>query len=346
VADIDGGMIGRIGVVATAERLADEVLLPAALETDRAGAVPRANLDALAAAGLYGLAGPVEAGGLDADLPTTCAVLERLASGCLTTAFVWLQHLGAVRAAAASANPAMAQEVGPLCRGDVRAGLALGGALPGPPRLRATETDGGWLVTGTSPFVSGWGLVDLLHVAARTADGRLVWALVDAVESDALAVQRLELAALDATATVRADFRDHPVAAARVTSVAPYVEGPPPPELMRVHAALPLGVARRCCALLGPSPLDDELARLRTALDALDPERTAALRGAAGELAFRAAGALAVRAGSRSLLASEHGQRLAREALFCLVYALRPDSADAALSRLGARARAPERADS
>lgn len=41
-------------------------------------------------------------------------------------------------------------------------------------------------------------------------------------------------------------------------------------------------------------------------------------------------------AGSRSLLLDEHPQRLAREALFAMVYALRPASREALLGRLGA----------
>jgi len=40
--------------------------------------------------------------------------------------------------------------------------------------------------------------------------------------------------------------------------------------------------------------------------------------------------------GSRSLLVSERGQLLAREAMFMLVYALRPASRAALLERLGA----------
>ena len=40
--------------------------------------------------------------------------------------------------------------------------------------------------------------------------------------------------------------------------------------------------------------------------------------------------------GSRSLLASGQAQRLAREALFTLVYALRPASRSEVLTRLGA----------
>jgi hypothetical protein len=40
--------------------------------------------------------------------------------------------------------------------------------------------------------------------------------------------------------------------------------------------------------------------------------------------------------GSKALLASTQAQRLARESLFTLVYALRPESRSAALTMLGA----------
>jgi alkylation response protein AidB-like acyl-CoA dehydrogenase len=322
-------------VVETAQRLADEVLFPAALATDDADSVPVELLDALADAGLYGLAGPTAAGGLDADFEPVCAVVEALASGCLTTTFVWVQHLGAVLAVASSDNAALRDEwLEPLCRGERRTGLALGGAVPGPARLVARETDSGWAFDGSSPFVSGWGRIDVVHTAARTDDGRVVWALVDATESATLATERLELAALNATATVQATLREHPVPAERVTSVSPFREGPTPPQVLRIHASLALGVASRCCRLLGPSPLDDELATCRVELDRLDPATIEAARATAGELAFRAAAALTVSRGSRSLLASDHAQLLVRDALFVLVYALRPGSRDALLGHL------------
>jgi alkylation response protein AidB-like acyl-CoA dehydrogenase len=328
--------VSSVDVVATARTLADEVLFLVALETDRAETLPVRLLDSLASAGLYGLSGPASAGGIEVDFPTVCRVIETLASGCLTTTFVWIQHLGGMRAAAASDNEAMADWVGPLTAGERRAGLALGGAVPGSPLLTARPADDGWILTGISPFVSGWGRIDVIHTAARTDDGRLVWALIDAHEGETLSVHRLGLVALNATATVRADFRGHRVPAERVTSVAPYQEGPPPPELLRVHAAMPIGVSIRCLALLGPSPLDDELASVRAELDRLDPETVAAARAAAGELALRAAATLAVATGSRSILLHEHAQRLAREALFTLVYALRPASREAVLGQLHA----------
>jgi alkylation response protein AidB-like acyl-CoA dehydrogenase len=336
-ATVRGGWQGAVmdsDLITEAARISDEVLFPAALATDRSDVVPVELLDALADAGLYGLTGPAPAGGLEADFGDICAVIERLASGCLTTTFVWVQHLGAVFAAAGSPNEAMTAWLPSLCGGERRAGLALGGALPGPALLVAGEADGGWRLTGTTPFVSGWGRVDVIHTAARTGDGRLVWALLDAAESGTLSVERLELVALNATATVRASFDDHAVPAERVTSVGVHEEGPAPPALVRIHAALPLGVVRRCCALLGGTPLDDELEALRAELDRLDPDTIGAARAAAGELAVRAAAALAVATGSRSLLLSDHAQRLAREALFCLVYALRPDAREAVLRRL------------
>jgi len=326
-------------IAANAARLADELLFPRALETDRADAVPLDLLDALAEAGLYGLSGPPAAGGLEADFATVCAVVEALASGCLTTTFVWAQHLGAVNAVAQSENAAVSEWLTPLCRGEQRAGLALGGAVGGPAQLTARPSGVGWTFSGVSPFVSGWGRIDVVHTAARTEDARLVWALLDAQASETLHVERLDLVALDATATVRAGFTDHPVPAARVTSVVPYGERPPPPELLRIHASFPLGVTARCCRLLEGRSFDDQLARLRADLDRLEPTTIEAARAAAGELALRTAAALCVERGSRSLLLTEHGQRLVREAMFCLVYALRPGSRGALLAQFSAARR-------
>src|SRR2546430_2273385 len=208
--------------VGVARRFADETLFPAALATDAADTLPVELLDTLADAGLYGLTGPTWAGGLEADFKTVCDVIEALASGCLTTSFVWTQHLGCVLAAASSENEAIREWVAPLCAGTRRAGLALGGARSGTPSLQARETDGGWMLSGISPFVSGWGRIDVMHAAARTGDGRLVWAFVDAKASDTLAAERVRLVALDATATMSVEFRDHAVPGSRVTSITPF----------------------------------------------------------------------------------------------------------------------------
>src|SRR5262245_23625000 len=94
-------------VVELARAIAEDVVFPAAPATDAADLVPRANLDALADAGLYGLAVPAASGGLDVELGTQYRVVEALASGCLTTTFVWLQHRNPTRALLATGNAAL-----------------------------------------------------------------------------------------------------------------------------------------------------------------------------------------------------------------------------------------------
>jgi alkylation response protein AidB-like acyl-CoA dehydrogenase len=324
-----------VDVVRVAQRIADEVLFPAALSTDAGEVVPRELLDTLADAALYGLVAPPEAGGLGADFPAVCAVHEALASGCLTTAFVWAQHHGLVRSLAQGANPELAASLlAPLARGEIRAGVALAGAMPRP-TLRAAPDAGGWLLDGVAPFVSGWGRIDVIHVAARAGD-EVIWLVIDASVGAHVHAEPLSLISLNATATRRITFDRLHVAAGRVTGRHP-ATNVTAPEALRIHAAWALGVAARCLRILGPSPLDAELASVRAELDRLGPG-TATARGLAGELATRAAAALMTSQGSRSLLVAEHGQRLAREAMFMLVYALRPASRAAVLGRLGASA--------
>src|SRR6266508_206671 len=142
-------------VLDTARRIAEEVLFPAATAVDAADRVPADHLDLLAANGFYGLAAPADAGGLGlADRATASRVIEILASGCLTTTFVWLQHHSAVAAVADS--PLRKEWLPPLARGDRRAGVVLAGLRPGPPSVRAEPVDGGYLIDGQAPWVTGW----------------------------------------------------------------------------------------------------------------------------------------------------------------------------------------------
>ncbi|MFI6042501.1 acyl-CoA dehydrogenase family protein [Nocardia sp. NPDC051321] len=321
-------------IVSRAECIAEEKLFPVAMETDRSGLVPKVNLDILADAGFYGLSGPPDAGGLGADFATAAAVIEALAGGCLTTTFVWNQHLPAVLAVQNS--PLAGSWLAPLCSGERRAGLALGGSLPGPARLRARETADGWRFTGTAAWLSGWDRIDVVNAAARDEADNIVWALLDARASETLTVEPVELLALDATATVRARFHDHPVPSDRILSVTPQNRWPAVNSaFVRLHAALALGVAGRCCRLLGPSPLDDELTACRTQLDSAAPSELPGRRAQASMVALRAAASLVTATGSTAIEPG-HAQRLAREALFLLVFGSRPPIKAALLDQLGA----------
>lgn len=344
------GMTGEVAL-ARARQIADEVLLPSATYVDAADRIPAAHLDALAASGLYGIAGPAAAGGLDADLTTFCNAIEIMAGSCLATTFVWLQHHSAVRALRASANvPLRDAWLEPLCQGAQRAGIALGGVRPGPPLLRARTVTGGYLFNGSAPWVTGWNMIDVVYTLARDEEGSVVAALLPS-HAASITARSLDLIAVNASRTVELSFADHFVPAELVTSVVPLSQWQATDAAgLRPNGSLCLGVAARCCIMITGSQsergqdrddwpggaLRTELASVRAALDNADVGSMPAARAAAAEFAFRAAGVLVATAGSRSILAAEDPQRLAREALFLLVFGSRPAIKQSLTLRLAA----------
>jgi len=324
-------------VIARAREVAERVLFPGALETDASAVVPVERLDALAAAGLYGLFGPASAGGLDADTDSGAEVTELLSGACLTTAFVWMQHHSAVLTVAGAESQALRSEwLAPLCCGARRAGVAFAGLRrPGPPILTARRSEGHWILDGSAPWVTGWGRVDVIHTAARDLDGNVVWLLVDATGSRSLRVEPLELSAVNASATVSVCFEDHAVGADRVTLLEPMETwmARDAASLAR-NGSFPIGLARRCSSLLGTDLFDDEIVLCRRLLRHSTPETVVEARCRAAELAMRAAAALVAAGGGRSVLVSEHAQRLAREAVFLLVFGQTPSIRAAQLARL------------
>ncbi|MCI4066447.1 acyl-CoA/acyl-ACP dehydrogenase [Micromonospora sp. R77] len=311
-----------------AQEIADQVFFPAAATVDASDHLPVSHLDLLAEQGFYGLAAPPHLSTLELpDFPAVCRVIETLASGCLTTTFVWAQHHNAVMAAANTQNEQLKQEfLEPLATGRRRSGLAIGAAVrPGPAAVTATAVDGGWLLTGDAPWVSGWGLVDTLYVAGRDGDDTLVWALVDAVESDSLTVEPLAMTAVNASSTVTVRFREHFVPAARISGLMPLEAWRQrDPATLRFNGSLALGVAARAIALADSEDLAKQLDSTRDTLDMSGPDTMPQARAAASHLALRACATLAVAEGSRAVLRDQHAQRLMREATFLLVFGSRP----------------------
>jgi alkylation response protein AidB-like acyl-CoA dehydrogenase len=329
-------------VLAAARRLADDVLFPDAMRVDRLDVLPTAHLDALAAEGLFGAPTPREVGGLGLDLRELSAVVEEVAGGCLATAFVWIQHFRLVMTLAAyGATPALRDRwLSSACRGSLRGGIALTGLMPGPPLLRARPDGGGWRLDGTAPWVTGWGLVDLVVVVARGPDDTVVTLIMDAADQPGLTASRQRLSAVDASVTVRLGFDSVLIPEERLVGQTPFdPAASTQPEGLRVNGSLALGVASRCCRMLGPGPLDDELAACRERLDDAIEAGAAAMaaaRASASELAVRATAALVVKDGSTSITVDHHAQRLAREAVFLLVFGSRPAIKSALLQQLRA----------
>lgn len=326
-----------------ARRMSDELLAPRAAEVDARGRFPVDHLDQLAASGLYGLSGPASAGGLGADRETSNRVVEELARGCLSTTLVWLQHQGVLRAVAASVA-AGRKDHGPLlaglCTGRVRAGVAVGGVRPGAVQLRARSTRAGWVLDGAVPWVTGWNLIDVLHVAARDSAGDVVWFLLDVPRTDeplgegvaSMRARPISLTAARASRTVTLDLLAQPAQEEKFVSRTTYAQWQAADRTgLRGNGSLALGLAARCAKLHRDEVggrLGDRINQARTDLDSADasadPLLLAQSRAGAALLTWTAAASLVVDAGSRSTLTGSEADRAAREAAFLLVFATRP----------------------
>ncbi len=79
----------------TLEKIALEVIRPAAVEIDQTGAYPRAAMQALGNAGLFGLISAQEVGGMGLGIRAAAQVIERVAQECASTAMVLcMQYAG------------------------------------------------------------------------------------------------------------------------------------------------------------------------------------------------------------------------------------------------------------
>jgi alkylation response protein AidB-like acyl-CoA dehydrogenase len=351
-------MPGPTGPVRSARDVADGVLFPRAQETDRARLVPRENLDALRDAGLFGLQGPVDVtGGLGADHVAARPVFEAVAGGCGATAFVWAQHHGAVRRLVGGDGPARDVWLPRLCDGSALAGIGFAYLRrPGPPAVRATRSGSGWRLDGEAPWITGWGLIDVLVLMARADDGTVVTGVVDDPTARASLrpgpPQRLAVMGSTGTVVLRIDGLEVPGGD---------VAGTQDDETWRLRdmlgsalpPAAPLGIAERSIRILGAATgsgapeaserLSIELARRRTSADAValevqgaveaaahGPDRGVVARAVAAgvadrdrglSIARRASDALVAVCGGRAMSLDHPAQRLSREATFYLIQA-------------------------
>lgn len=352
--------------VRAAGELAGEVLVPRAEEVDVEG-VPASHVEALAAAGLLGVLGPVDEGGADVDLPVARRVTEILSGACGATWFVWTQHASPLRALARSANAGLRERwLGALCRealgGVAVAHLRRSGGLTvrARPAGGAGGGGGGWVLDGTAVWVTSWGLAEVLLVGAVTPDDQVVLALVPARAVPGVRPSApLALAAMEATRTVRLDFDGYALGsddvvdvvglaewrradAEKTANVTPAVFGLISTVVARLEETSrrrdePGGVALARALAAEAAEVRAGAYRLLDEVpggEAVD-ERLA-LRAHALELGVRASTALVAAAGGAGMARSSPAQRLAREALFHLIQAQTAPVRRATLARLGA----------
>lgn len=314
-----------------ARELADEELYPRAIDVDLSGEVPTAQLDLLAEAGMYGVS-------VRAEPATVTSLIEIIASGCLTTAFVWTQHLGA-SAAAHHCEGAASRFAEDLLDGRLRGGVAFAHMLRGgDPLTVASPTPGGWTFRGRAPWVTGWGHIDLVYAAARHGSD-IVWALVDATDGPTLQSSQPPIAAINSSHTVELEWCDHFIPDDRIVRVEDYDEWRARYRLgLRNNGSFPIGIASRCCRLLARPDFDARLTEARSVLDAASVDELPAARADAALFAVTAATALVADVGGRAVVTNHHAQRLHREAMFLLVQGQTPEIKAHMLARLASGA--------
>ncbi|GAA4746487.1 hypothetical protein GCM10025783_18090 [Amnibacterium soli] len=313
--------------VQAARRIAEEVLLPDAEAVDAAGRVPAAHLTALDDAGLTGLA--AQRPSLDERVDVAAA----LAGGCLATAFVWAQHQGALAGALSAAGPG-SRFAPDLASGRSRAGVVIT-AVRGPSPLRLRTADDGWTLSGSALWVTGWGIAQQLRVAAVADDDTITTALVDV--GPGMRADPAPLVAANASATVTLTFDDVAVPADRFLEAVTWETWAAADAAgLAGNGALALGVAHRAAVFAESDALLDEVAAARAGLLAAGVDELPAARGACSALAVRAAAALAVHDGGRSVIRGSRADRLLREAHFLLGFGSRPAIRADLLARFGA----------
>ena len=351
-------------VLGRARVVADTVLFPAAQDVDRLPLLPGAGLDALAAAGLFGIAGPVSHGGSDLDAHTARRVIATIGGGCGSTFFVWVQHHGVVRSLRASPNPGLVTELlAPMCAGEIVAGVAFAHVRrPGPPAVLATRNgdDDGWLLDGIAPWATSWGIAGRFAVAAVADDERVVWSMLPADAADGMRAMPLELPVFGSTGTVALTFEHCAVPDSQVIAVEDLAAWRRS-DRRRAAIGQPavLGLTERVIRLLGARAGDDDAlaASDRLAVELLDAwSRDDALigeflqsdddedsvvdtivasasdhRARCLHLARRATTALLAAAGGGGMDLSHPAQRLARESDFYVIQAQTIDGRAATL---------------
>lgn len=332
--------------VPEARAMLDELLAGAPAADDPARGVSHTTLRRLADAGLYSVGVPVDRGGLGGDARAVGESEEVLAGADGATWFVLTQHRmpqGLTAEPFPGQGPAAERHGDALARGDALGGIALAHLRrPGPPAVRAEPDGTGWRVTGRSDWCTGWGLIDLVLVAASTDDDQIVFALIDAAPRRGLrASAPLALSVMGGTRTVALDFDAMPVAADEVAAVIPGAAWRARDDEMIVDTkSATLGLLTRVIgetdrvgrerdrpvAVTTADALHAEAAPLRERAIELrgDPEHRSerlALRGRIAELTVRAAAGLVAARGGSAMLTEHHEGRWLREAGFHLVQA-------------------------
>lgn len=310
-----------------------------------ANGVKRRTLQALADVGASGITVPQEFGGLGADLAVQREVAELIAGSDASTWFCWAQHHTPTRVALEAGATELAAQ---FAKGELLAGVAFAHVRrPGTPNPLATKVDGGFVVTGTLDWVTGWDIVDrVLVVIAVPDEDAYLHAFIEPRPANGLEIaEPLELLAMGGTHTrpitmteffipddAVVDVIDRPAWHARddvsVAAVSPAVFGIIRASVAELSVVAKQRDDRRASDLASVIAL--HATELRTqAYACTDVARNLQLRAQALQLAERSTDAVVNLYAGAAMRAGHVAGRRMREARFLMVQAQTKASRDA-----------------
>ncbi len=195
----------EVRLLTHARELCTTQIEPRAEAVDNGTADPKQNLDALADAGLVAVTTPREWGGFGCSGTFQREYTETLTAACGSTWFILTQHLGSCGTIAGSKNNTLRERfLRDMAAGRHYVGVGFGHLRRKEPMIVATAVPGGYRLTGTAPWVTGYPyLSGIIFGASLDADlEKHIYLYAPAQESDSLkSTPPLPLCAMNATAT-------------------------------------------------------------------------------------------------------------------------------------------------
>jgi alkylation response protein AidB-like acyl-CoA dehydrogenase len=156
---------------------------------------------------------PAEFGGPEMPEPLFRVYQEEIARTSGALAFLTTQHQSAVSMIARGENPGLATAYLPLMAdGQKLVGIGFSQLRRGgPPIMRAEEAEGGYILNGQVPWITGGGFYPEFLIGAALPDGRSVFGVVPLEDrGDEIRVSSpMRLAAMESANTVSAEFKGH-----------------------------------------------------------------------------------------------------------------------------------------
>lgn len=328
-----------------------------AMAIDRSGNWPAEDLRVLRTIGAFRWAVPIEQGGEDLSAIELHFRYEALASASLTTALILSQRDSAVSLIDGATDwPLRSQTLSDLSGGDPFATVGIAQLTTsrqgGQPALKATPADDGYLLNGLIPWSTGAAKARFIVCGATLPDGLQILFQLPTDLPGILIQPPLQLVALRGSWTTQ-------VLCDRVKLHAGLVlRGPAknvltdrPKSLPLSQAFLGMGLCRSAIDLMTEHDSDlgrGAVARIEPQLQQLrdriletcrpgnepDPEQIAQLRSACNDLAIRTTHAAVTLYKGTALLLEHPAQRLAREAMFLLVWSCPNPVIDCTMQRL------------